>query len=356
MGIIRRFDWTLNGAIIVLGAASLLSLFSSNPHFAWRQLLWYAFGFLVLIAMAYIEWRPFVGDRSFVFGIYSVAVFLLLLTYLFSHPIRGVRGWFSIGPIQFQPAEFAKAALIIVYAYFFARRHVSIARVENIFKSFLFFALPAILVALQPDLGSALILFAIWSGFLLISGIRWRHLAVAAVILAVAAFLMWNQALRPYQKDRIIGLFVPERDPLGVNYSVIQSKIAIGSAGLFGKGFKQGTQVQLGFLPEAENDFIFAAFVEEWGLVGGLAVIGAFTLLVGRIIKIGLANDRNFFRFLCLGTAILLVSHFVLNAGSNLGLTPVIGVPYPFFSYGGSNLLTNFLLIGIIQSIAVKKG
>lgn len=353
MNILRRFDWQLIAATGVLGAAGILSLFSSNPQLAQKQILWYVFGFALMFAAAVFDWRPFINERGLVFSIYILSVALVVLTY-FSPPIRGIRAWITFGPLQFQPSEFIKAALIIMYAYFFARRHVSIARLSNIFKSFLFLILPAGLIVLQPDLGSVLILFAIWAGFLLISGIHYRHLAVAAIIAVVAGFFLWQQALQEYQKERILGLFSPERDPLGVNYSAIQSKIAIGSAGLFGKGFGQGTQVQLGFLPEAENDFIFAAFTEEWGLLGAFLVIAAFFFLVLRIIKIGSASERNFFRFVCLGTAVLFLSHFILNVGSNIGLTPVIGVPYPFFSYGGSNLLTNFLLIGIIQSIKVR--
>ena len=144
-------------------------------------------------------------------------------------------------------------------------------------------------------------------------------------------------------------------DPLGINYNVIQSKIAIGSAGFFGKGFGQGSQVQLGFLPEAQTDFIFAAFTEEWGMIAGIFLLVAFAVMVFRIIKIGLAADNNFSRFVCLGTVVLLIVQFVLNTGSNLGLTPVIGVTFPFLSYGGSSLLTNFILIGIIQSVFIRR-
>ncbi|MBI5079063.1 FtsW/RodA/SpoVE family cell cycle protein, partial [Candidatus Wolfebacteria bacterium] len=207
----------------------------------------------------------------------------------------------------------------------------------------------------QPDLGSALILFFIWFGFLFVSGISWRHLIVFSLIFLIAGTAMWAGFLKDYQKERIIGLFSPGRDPLGVNYNVIQAKIAIGSAGFFGKGFSQGTQTQLGFLPEAQTDFIFAAVIEEFGLAAGFLAIAAFAVLIFRIIKIGFNSDNNFSRFFCLGTSILFCAQFILNVGSNIGLTPVIGVTFPFLSYGGSSLLTNLILVGIIQSIAVNR-
>ena len=155
-------------------------------------------------------------------------------------------------------------------------------------------------------------------------------------------------------KRKNFGFSFSDRDPLGVNYNVIQSKIAIGSAGFFGKGFGQGTQSQLGFLPEAQTDFIFAAFIEEWGLFLGFLLVVIFAFLILRIVKIGLNAENNFSRFICLGTVILFIAQFIFNVGSNLGLTPVVGVTFPFLSYGGSSLLTNLILVGIIQSIFVR--
>ena len=166
---------------------------------------------------------------------------------------------------------------------------------------------------------------------------------------------MWYSVLQPYQKERIGGFFFPERDPLGINYNVIQSKIAIGSAGWFGKGFGQGSQAQLGFLPEAETDFIFSATTEEWGLLMGMALTLVFVLIIFRIIKTGFGADNNFSRFICLGVVALLSIQFIFNIGSNLGLTPVVGVTFPFVSYGGSSLLTNFIMLGIIQSIYLRR-
>jgi rod shape determining protein RodA len=354
LSFLKKLDWRLNGAVLFLMIAGLVSLLSAKPALFYKQLLFWGAGLVVVFLLLRFDWRPYINYRGVVLGIYFAIIVLLLITYIFAPTIRGTKGWLVLGSFQLQASEFAKMALIILFAIFFSRRHVSIARVSNVMVSFVYFVIPAGLVAIQPDFGSVLILFLIWFGFLLVSGIRWRQLALFLIIFAVAGFLIWQNVLKDYQKERILGMFSPAYDPLGINYSVIQSKIAIGSAGIFGKGFGQGTQVQLGFLPEAQTDFIFAAIIEEWGLVSAGLMAVAFLVLVFQIIKIGLDANSNFNRFVCLGTAILFISHFVLNVGSNLGLTPVIGVTFPFLSYGGSSLLTNLFLIGIIQSIKMK--
>lgn len=352
---LKSFDWFLNLSVLFLLSVGLLSLLSANQSLFYKQFLFLIIGLIFIFTIIRFDWRPFINYKGIILAIYFSVVLLLAATYFFAPVIRGVRGWLPLGPFQIQTSEFAKIALIIILAGFFSRKHIGIAKISNLLASFIYFAIPGFLIILQPDLGSALILFFIWLGFLLVSGIYWRHLAVFSLIFLIAGAVMWTSFLKDYQKERIIGLFSPERDPLGVNYSVIQAKIAIGSAGFFGKGFGQGTQTQLGFLPEAQTDFIFSAIIEEFGLIAGFLAIAAFTVLIFRIIKIGFSSDNNFSRFFCLGTSILFCAQFILNVGSNLGLTPVIGVTFPFLSYGGSSLLTNLILIGIIQSIALKR-
>ena len=224
-----------------------------------------------------------------------------------------------------------------------------------LFLSFIYFAIPSFLILIQPDMGSVLILFGLWFGYLLISGLPWRYIFAAFLIFSLLGAFMWTGFLKEYQKDRILGLFNPERDPLGINYSSIQAKIAVGSAGIWGKGFGQGTQVQMGFLPESQTDFIFAALIEEWGLLGGFLVVIAFLVIFYRIMRIGVNSENNFNKLICIGAMMMFLFHFILNVGSNLGLTPVVGVPFPFLSYGGSNLLVSALLIGMVQSIVVSR-
>ncbi|MEK7568433.1 MAG: FtsW/RodA/SpoVE family cell cycle protein [Patescibacteria group bacterium] len=351
----KSIDWKLNAAILAIMCAGLLSLLSAAPTLFYKQLFWGAAGFVLVFLIARFDWRSFVNYKSVIFGLYGAAILLLIVSYFFAPTIRGTKGWLVIGPFHFQAVEFAKLALVILFAYFFSRKHAYISKISILAVSFVYFAVPAFLTALQPDFGSVLVLFFVWFGFLLVSGIRWRHLIFALIIFSLLAGAMWQAVLKDYQKERIIGVFSPESDPLGINYNVIQSKIAIGSAGFFGKGFGQGSQAQLGFLPEAQTDFIFAAFTEEWGMIAGLLLLVVFAAAVFRIIKIGLGADNNFNRLVSLGTVVLLIVQFVLNIGSNLGLTPVVGVTFPFLSYGGSSLLTNLALIGIIQSVFIRR-
>ncbi|MBI5401722.1 rod shape-determining protein RodA [Candidatus Wolfebacteria bacterium] len=348
-------DWKLNFAVLFLVAIGLISLFGARIDLFWKQLMWLGFGLILIFLIVKFDWRSFINHKWAIFGIYWLSVFLLILTLILAPKIRGTRAWIPIGPFQFQTSVFAALALIIILANFFKKEHKSIARISKILKSFVYFAIPSGLVALQPDFGSVLLLFFIWFGFILVSGIPWRHLLVAVLIFAVLGVAMWQVVLKEYQKDRILGLFFPNRDVLGINYNVVQSKIAIGSAGFFGKGFKQGTQVQLGFLPEAQTDFIFAAVIEEWGLFSGFLMIIAFITIILRIVFIGLDEKNNFNRFICLGTAIYFCANFIFNTGSNIGLLPVIGVPFPFLSYGGSHIMAEFVLIGIVQSIKIRK-
>lgn len=355
MNILKQLDWKLNSAVLFLTAFGLLSFLSVKPALFYRQSIFLAAGILLVYLIIGFDWRFFVSHKGIIFGIYFFCLALLLATYFFAPSVKGARAWLVVGSFNIQASEFAKIALILLFAGFFSRKHIGVERISNLAVSFFYFALPAFLIMLQPDLGSVLILFSIWFGFLLISGISWRRLAFFFVIFFVVGILMWAFFLKNYQKERISGLIFPERDPLGINYSVIQSKIAIGSGGFFGKGFRQGTQVQLGFLPEAQTDFIFAALSEEFGLVGGGSVIAAFLFLIFRIIKTGLDANNNFGRFVCLGASLMFLAQFVLNIGSALGLTPVVGVTFPFLSYGGSSLLTNFILIGIIQSVVARR-
>lgn len=338
----------------ILILASLVTLSSIAVHFFQLQLVWAICGATVFAIFWIFDWRPFLNYRWVGGGLYAFAVILLLVVIATGPLIRNTRSWITIGQFSLQPVELAKIALILVYARYFSRRHLSIASWRTITISFLYFAGLAGLVMLQPDLGSTLVLFGLWLVFLLVSGLPLRRIALGVLVLSVSAFLLWSYGLEDYQQKRIAAVFSPSEDELGVNYSVTQSKIAIGSAGLWGKGYGQGSEVQLGFLTEPAGDFILAAFIEEWGIVIGIAVILAFMMLLYNILKIGSLAGQNFEKFICLGVAIMMGIQFFLNAGSALGISPVIGVTFPFLSYGGSSLLTNFTLLAIVNSIGVR--
>lgn len=352
---LKKLDWVLNASIFFISLAGLISLSSGAPSLFYKQIGFLILGYILILLLSQADFRPFENYPKAIFGFYFIVVVFLVLTYLIASPIRGVRGWVSLpGDLKFQTSELAKLSLIILFSFFWAKAHISIGHIKNLFKSLAYLAIPASLILIQPDLGTVLILFAIWFGYILISGIKWRHLIAALLVFLVGFALMWTMFLKDYQKERVVGLFYPEKDPLGSSYNVIQSKIAIGSAGFLGKGFGGGTQVRLGFLPEAQTDFILAAFIEEWGVAGAFLLLVAFTTMLLRIVKIGMASDNNFSRFFCLGSALMFLTQFILNAGSNLGLLPVVGVSFPFLSYGGSNLLISSLTIGIIQSIVLR--
>ncbi|MEK7123441.1 MAG: FtsW/RodA/SpoVE family cell cycle protein [Patescibacteria group bacterium] len=355
ISILRNLDWKLNAAVFFLVAASLASLFGASQALFYKQLLWTALGLGLMAIIIQFDWRPVASHHLFIFGFYFLTLVLLAVVYFFAPAVRGARSWLSFGGFQLQPSELVKVSLILLYSFFFSRKHAAIARISNIVVPFIYLLIPAGLIALQPDFGTVLVLIFVWLGFLLISGIKWRHLFLIFLILALAGVFGWQYFLKNYQKERILGLIFPGRDPLGVNYSVIQAKIAVGSAGFLGKGFRQGTQTQLGFLTESKTDFIFAALIEEWGLVAGIFIVLLFFMIVFRITRIGLDAPNNFSRFVCLGTLILWCGQFALNVGSNLALTPVVGVTFPFLSYGGSSLLTNFILLGIIQSVFLRR-
>jgi rod shape determining protein RodA len=332
-------------------AAGLLILSAVSFHFFLLQLAWIAVGAGLVIGSLFVDVRSIFNSRWLVWGFYGLALALMIFALFFAPTIRNTKSWIVLGPISVQPVELMKVALILIYANYFSRRHLAIARWKTIFTSFLFFIVPAAISVKLPDLGSAVIFFGIWFGFLLLLGLPWRRTAVAIAILLLAGGLIWTYAFKDYHRARILGFLYPEKDSLGINYSVTQSKIAIGSAGLWGKGYGQGMQTQLGFLSEPSEDFIFAALIEEWGVAGGIVVVIAFLILIFQILRIGSLADENFEKFICLGAAMMFGVQFLLNTGSTTGLTPVIGVTFPFLSYGGSSMFANFFVLAVVNSI-----
>ncbi len=339
----------------ILAVSGLIMLSAISTHLLLLQTVWILVGVGIVLFFYVVDWRLMLTYRWVIGGLYVLVILVLVITYLKAPVIRNARSWLELGPFNFQPVELAKIILVLLYANYFSRRHLSIARTKHIITSFLFFVIPAGLTALQPDLGSVTILFGIWFSFLVLSGLPWRKVAVAFLVFLVIGMVMWLYFLKDYQRERIIGVFYPARDSLGINYSVIQSKIAIGSGGFWGKGYGQGTQTQLGFLTEPTNDFILAAIIEEWGLFGGIFIIGFFLALIFQILKIGYNAERNFEKFICLGGGVIFGLQFIVNAGSTVGLMPVIGVTFPFLSYGGSSIVSNFFILSLINAIRRKQ-
>jgi rod shape determining protein RodA len=335
----------------IIIAVSFIILSAVSFHFFVLQIVWVALGIGLVVASFFVDVRAIFNARWVVWGFYWLSLGLMALALVAAPVIRNTRNWLVLGPVSLQPAELMKVALILLYANYFSRRHIAIARWKNILTSFLFFIMPSLIAVRLPDLGSAVIFFSIWFGFLLLLGLPWRRTAAAILVILLATGFIWTYVLKGYHRERIIGFLDPNANALGINYSVTQSKIAIGSAGLWGKGYGQGTETQLGFLSEPSEDFVFAAVIEEWGIIGGLVVVAAFLLLIFQILRIGALADENFEKFICLGAAMMFGVQFLLNTGSTTGITPVIGVTFPFLSYGGSSLLVNFFVLSVVNSI-----
>ena len=315
-----------------------------------KQLVWVCVGLIVFYVVSNFE-ISFFKRTDVLVGIFGITMFLLLVLFGLGHVAKGAQSWFSLGGFSFQPSDFAKFIVILVLAKYFSRRHIEIAQTKHLFISMVYAGVPFILVFLQPDFGSAIIILFIWFGMVLVSGIPKKQIIALALIGLVAFGILWTSVFKPYQKARIVNFIHPLSDISGSGYNVYQSIIAVGSGQVVGKGVGFGTQSRLKFLPEYQTDFIFSAFAEEWGFVGALILFLCYFLLMLRISQTALLGVGNFEFLVLVGIACLFMSHIIINIGMNIGLMPVTGITLPFMSYGGSHLIMEFTALGIISSI-----
>jgi len=346
-------DWTLFLPALVISLLGILTMstFGQGASLGSRQLLWLVIAAGVYLTLSQFDLR-FLRRTPVVLTAYVLAAALLAALLLFVHPIMGARAWFSLGPVSFQPADFAKLALITLLAKYLSRRHVEIGDFRHIAVSGVYALIPTILVLVEPDIGNAIIFSALWLGMMLVSGISKKHLAILGAIGLIIASLFWFGGLQPYQRVRIVSFINPAGDIHGAGYNAYQAKIAVGSGELFGKGIGYGTQSKLRFLPEYQTDFIFAAFAEEWGFAGVTLLLAVYGLLFARLLQIARASATNFDTFFTLGALLLFISHLTIHTGINLGLLPVTGTTIPFMSSGGSHLVLEFAALGIVTSLA----
>jgi rod shape determining protein RodA len=336
-----------------MGAIAALNLYGIGgaDHSLFRkQLVLASVGIGVMLVVSTLNYRYLKNWTVPVLAFYGVSVALLLSTLWFSE-IRNIRAWIVIGGFQFEPSELMKLALVILMAKYFSQRHVHIRQFRHIVVSGLYCALPAAIVLLQPDLGSAAIIMIVWIVMLLSVGINRRHLFLLATAALIAVYAAWIWGLAPYQKDRILAFVDPYKDPTGYGYHIIQSRTAIGSGGLWGRGLGEGSQATLGYLPEPYSDFAFAALAEQFGLAGAAGVIGLMGFIVWRSLRIGRHAENNFARLFCVGVATVIAAHVFISASVNIGLLPITGIPFSLLSYGGSHLLSLMIALGIVQSI-----
>lgn len=348
-------DWLLVLFILPIVAAGLVTMKSFVPvesvgDFSGKQIIWVGICFVVFLVFSFIDFGFLKRTNVLVF-IFLAVSFILLLLFILGSVSNGAQSWFDFGFFSFQPADMMKLVLVLILAKYFSRRHVEIRDTKHIFISFFYAVIPLILVLLQPDFGSAIILFSIWLGMVLVSGISKTHLALVFSAGTIIFILLWLFVFAPYQKARITTFLNPLADIHGSGYNAFQSTIAVGSGQVFGKGLGFGTQSRLKFLPQPQSDFIFAAFAEEWGFIGSLVVLILYALVIWRILYIASLGATNFEILFGMGIAIFFMSHILINVGMNLGLMPVTGIPLPFMSYGGSHLLAEFMGLGILMSM-----
>ncbi len=354
--LLQNVDWQLLVAAAFIITLSVLSLWSLAPPgrsatLAWRQLSWVAVGLLALLAVVSIDYRILVRAAP---AFYVVSLGLLLLVFVLGRTVSGARRWIHLGPVTFQPAELFKLVFILMLAWVLTSGRASGLSREVVVGAFAMLAVPFVLVVRQPDLGTALVLLPVFGAVL--AGVGMRLRALAGLILAgvAATPLLWF-ALKQYQRDRLLVYIDPFRDPLGTAYNVIQAKIAIGSGQLLGKGVSGATQSRLAFLPERHTDFIFAVFAEMWGFLGCLVLIVAYGLLLLRGFEIAASARELRGRILALGVTAVFATQTLINLGMVTGLLPVVGIPLPLMSYGGSSMVVSLMGLGLLLSIRMRQ-
>ncbi len=357
---IRTFDFVLLSAVFLLVFIGLSSIYSvglsdvsTKMTFFYRQLVFFILGIVLMLVFAFLDYRFL---KSYYKILFIISVLTLIFVLIFGRSIRGTNSWISFFGFQFQPVEMAKIFLVVFLATYLSKkaREFYFSWVPIIISGGVTFLMIG-LVLLQPDMGSALILFAIWFFMILFTSLDKKKIIVVVTLLLIVLGFGWFGFLKDYQKERVLTLINPEKDPLGIGYNLNQSITAVGSGQFSGRGFGLGSQSQLNFLPAQWTDFIFAVISEEFGFIGSIIVIGLVFIMLFRIIILIKTSNDNFAIFLALGFLIMFFVQSAMNIAMNIGMAPVIGVPLPFVSYGGSSILMSFLALGILESIVIHR-
>ncbi len=351
-----RVDWPVFLLALVLCGVGLLNVYSGTRVFSssgiplfYRQLVW------ILLGAGFFFFFSFLGPgviEEMAWRIFIAVVALLLVVLLVGKVRGGAQRWLSLGFFNFQPSELAKIALVLVLGSFFSEMYnYGGIGLRDLMPAVAITLVPFLLVAMQPDLGTAGVFLLILAAMMVIACVRGKVFLLAGVMGAAAVPGLWF-LMKDYQKQRVLTFLDPGRDPLGAGYHVIQSKIAVGSGGFLGKGYLHGTQGSLRFLPEQHTDFAFAVFSEEWGFVGSVVLLLLFLALVSRMAYLASRSQDRFASFACGGIASYFLAHILINIAMVCGLFPVVGIPLPFVSYGGSSMLTNMMALGILANLS----
>ncbi|RLB44354.1 MAG: rod shape-determining protein RodA [Deltaproteobacteria bacterium] len=358
--LIQNFDWFILLVLLGIAGASILNLYSATfpikeqaaSHVFVRQIYWYCLGFGAFIIMTTFNYFRL---ERLAYPAYFVSVALLVLVLIIGKISSGSQRWLSLGPISFQPSELVKISLVLALARFFSeKKEFKEYRLRDLWMPFGLILGPFILVVKEPDLGTALLLVMVGASVVFLAKIHWKSILILVIAVVVLAPFVWLH-LQPYQQRRIMTFLRPDMDPLGAGYHINQSKIAIGSGLLWGKGFLQGTQTRLHFLPEQHTDFAFSVWAEEWGFSGALFLLGLYFLIILWGMHIARNSKDKFGAMLAVGITSIIFWQVVINVGMVTGLLPVVGIPLVLFSYGGSSLVSTMAALGILMNIRMRR-
>jgi rod shape determining protein RodA len=356
--IFQHFDWALLALVLALCAIGVLSIYSTGfsvtentfPFYV-KQIQWLLLG-LIFMSIAYLIDYRVICQAAYL--MYAISLVLLIIVFFYGYKTHGSQRWLSTGLFAFQPSELMKLSLIIVLARYFNNHNSNEPyKLKELFIPFVMVLMPCLLILKQPDLGTALVIILLSASIIFFMGINWKTFTISLVSGLVLMPLGWH-FLKDYQKERLLTFLNPEHDPLGTGYHVIQSMIAIGSGGFFGKGFLNGSQTQLKFLPEQQTDFIFSVFAEEWGFIGALILAIMFMSLILWGLKIALHSRDLLGTILAFGITALISWEVFINVGMVLGALPVVGIPLPFLSYGGSAMVCLMTAVGLLMNVGVR--
>ncbi len=361
--LIKNFDWLTFSVVIFIILIGIMTIYSATRpvieedghRFYIKQAIWLIIGVAGLFLMVIFD---YMWLSKFSICLYLIGIISLIVVFIFGRTGMGAQRWITLGPISFQPSEFFKLAYIIMLSHQLSYTNGSLST-NSFFRLFFLFVFPPfVLLIKQPDLGTALIILTIFLSLMLARGIQ-RKILVLFIIIGIISLpfignLFW-EGLKDYQKNRIIAFMEPGVDPTGIGYHINQSKITVGSGKFFGKGYLKGTQGPFRFLPEKHTDFIFAVFAEEWGFIGSIFLVSLYIVLILRGFKTALDAKDDFGRYLALGITFMFLTYCTVNIGMTLGIMPVVGIPLPFMSYGGTALLSNLLSLGILINIRTRR-
>ncbi|HZO55096.1 MAG TPA: rod shape-determining protein RodA [Bryobacteraceae bacterium] len=354
----RDLDWGLLAIALTICSIGIMQIYSAThdiPIWAnawWKQVLYVAFGLVLMWFIASIDYHTLLGQIPIM---YITAVILLIAVLLFGKTIAGARRWIQLPGLLLQVSEFAKLMIILLVARFLTELRRDTLEVRELLKLGALVAVPWLLVKREPDLGTALTYLPVLAVGVFLAGLRARYIVISVILLVGISWISFHHVLEDYQRARIESFLNPELDPRGSGYQVVQSKIAIGSGGMWGRGVTQGSQTQLRFLPVPHTDFVFATFGEEHGFVGVVVVLILYFWLLMQIVQNAQTAPDRAGMYICMGVAALLLFHLLVNVGMVVGLMPVTGIPLPLMSSGGSNMLSTFLMLGLVNNVRLRR-